>query len=197
MKIVAINGSYVTNGIIDQVMAEFRQLAAQNQHTWIEYTLRETPIEFCKNCRQCTQAPGIGRGECVIPDGMAAMLDSVDQSDLLVLASPVNFFDVTAVMKRWTERLVCYAHWPWGQPGPAYRLKKSDKKAILVLSSAMPRHFVGWFTQAPKSLKRITTTIGAKPVKILKLGLQGQTARPQLSEKEKQRLSDSFQHITI
>ena len=29
-----------------------------------------------------------------------------------------NFFNVTAVTRRFIERLICYACWPWGKKDP-------------------------------------------------------------------------------
>jgi multimeric flavodoxin WrbA len=45
---------------------------------------------------------------------MGAILDEIAASDAVVLASPMNFWTVTALMKRFIERLVCFAYWPWG-----------------------------------------------------------------------------------
>src|SRR5690606_17046222 len=83
--------------------------------------LNDRPIEFCRNCRTCTQQEGLRRGECPIEDDMGRILDELERSDAIVLASPTNFGTVTALMKRFIERLVCYAYWPWGAPAPRGR----------------------------------------------------------------------------
>ena len=41
-----------------------------------------------------------------------ALLNELERSDAIVLASPMNFWTVTAVMKRFIERLLGSA-WPW------------------------------------------------------------------------------------
>ena len=71
-------------------------------------------IEFCANCRTCTQQEGQTRGQCSTIDDMRGILDEIERPDAIVLASPMNFWTVTAIMKRFIERLVCYAYWPWG-----------------------------------------------------------------------------------
>ena len=69
---------------------------------------------------------------------MNAILDEIDRSDALVLASPMNFWTVTAVMKRFIERLICFAYWPWGMHAPKMRNKLKTKRAVVVVSSAAP-----------------------------------------------------------
>ena len=71
--------------------------------------LRDYTIEFCRNCRQCTQTPGDAPGYCVHQDGMRDLIARIEATDALILASPTNFALVTAVFKRFMERLVVYA----------------------------------------------------------------------------------------
>ena len=73
-------------------------------------------------------------------------------------------------MQRFIERLVCYAFWPWGTPGPALRVKDRGLRAVLVTSSAMPALLGRIFTRSLTSLKRAAQTLGAKPVKSLFIG---------------------------
>ena len=58
----------------------------------------------------------------------------------MVLASPMNFWTVTALMKRFIERLICYSYWPWGKTRPKIAKQEGKRKrAVLVCSSAAPR----------------------------------------------------------
>ena len=95
-------------------------------------------IEFCTNCRTCTQQEGSQRGQCPIDDDMQGILQQIERSDAIVLASPMNFWTVTAVMKRFIERLVCFAYWPWGRHAPKIRKRRKTKRAVVVISSAAP-----------------------------------------------------------
>jgi len=70
-------------------------------------------IEFCRNCRMCTQEKDVGRrGKCVHDDDMAEILGKVDAADGLVLAAPTNFSNVNALTRRFMERLIVYGYWP-------------------------------------------------------------------------------------
>ena len=169
-KIIAITGSYRKDGIIERAVDAILKAAAEKGAETEAIRLMDRPIEFCLNCRKCTQQEGLQRGPCVHRDGMAEILDRIEAADGLVLASPVNFFGVTAVTQRFIERLVCYAFWPWGKPGPALRVKDRGLRAVLVTSSAMPAALGRIFTRSLGGLKRAAQTLGAKPAGTLFIG---------------------------
>ena len=100
--------------------------------------LRDYPIEFCRNCRECTQLPGVAPGACVLDDGMRDLVAKIEAADAYILASPTNVYAVTALFKRFMERLIVYAYWPWGAAAPKLRKKLATKRAIAITSSAAP-----------------------------------------------------------
>ena len=164
-RILVLNGSYRDDGVIDRVIGvaveALREAGARTDSVY----LRDHPIEFCLNCRECTQQPGEAPGACVQQDGMQALVDRIEQSDAFILASPTNFGSVTAVFKRFMERLVVYAYWPWGSKYPRFR--KADakkKKALLISSSAAPGFLGRWMYSTNRQLKMAAQTIGAEPV---------------------------------
>jgi len=169
-KIIAITGSYRKGGIIERAVEAVLQAAAEKGAETETIRLMDHPLEFCLNCRKCTQEAGPHRGACVQQDEMGEILDRIEAAHGIVLASPVNFFGVTAVMQRFIERLVCYAFWPWGKPGPALRVKDRGLRAVLVTSSAMPAALGRVFTRSLSSLKRAAQTLGAKTVGTLFVG---------------------------
>jgi len=169
-RIVAITGSYRKGGIIERTVEAILKAAAERGAETETIRLMDHPIEFCLNCRTCTQQEGPQRGACVRRDDMADILDRIEAAHGIVLASPVNFFGVTAVTQRFIERLVCYAFWPWGKPGPALRAKDRRLRAVLVTSSAMPAAMGRVFTRSLSSLKRAAQTLGAKTVGTLFVG---------------------------
>lgn len=162
VNILAINGSYRTDGITDQIIDAFSgALQAEGAHIEV-VTLRDCPIEFCLNCRECTQHPGSAPGQCVHHDGMQALLDKIEAADAYILASPTNFGSVTAIYKRFMERLIVYAYWPWGEHTPKYRkAEETQKKAILVSSCGAPSILGRWIYGTRRQLKISAKTIGA------------------------------------
>ena len=179
-KIIAIVGSYRKNGIIDSAIDVILRAAAEKGAQAEKIYLIDQHIEFCTNCRKCTQAQGPQRGGCIQEDDMDRLLTKIEQADALVLGSPTNFFNVTAVTRRFIERLACYTCWPWGQKGPAVRNREQRKKAVLVTSSAMPAPLAKFFTGSLRILKITAETLGAKPIGTLSIGMAALTEKQEL-----------------
>lgn len=187
-QLLAVNGSYREDGAIDQAVEVAVQTAlAAGSNIEVIY-LRDFPIEFCRNCRHCTQIPGEAPGECVHQDGMRELIDKIEAADGYILASPTNFYSVTALFKRFMERLIVYTYWPWGSRAPEMRKKKPTKKAILIASSAAPGLMGRLFYATLKQLKMTAKTIGAKPIGSIFIGLMSREEHPKLPEKVQERI---------
>lgn len=170
-KILVINGSYRDDGFTDQAV-EIAVAYLKTSGVEVEtILLREYPIQFCLNCRECTQAPGASPGNCIQKDGMHALVDKIEQSSGYILAAPTNMGSITAIFKRFMERLVVYAYWPWSADYPRYR--KDDqprKKAMLISSCAAPGFLGRWIYDSSKQLKMTAKIIGADSVGTLFAG---------------------------
>ena len=187
-RLLAVNGSYRESGAIDQALEVAVQSASEAGATIEVIHLRDFPIEFCRNCRHCTQVPGETPGECVHQDGMRELIDKIEAADGYILASPTNFYSVTALFKRFMERLMVYAYWPWGSHAPKFRKKKATKKAILIASSAAPGFMGRMFYATLKQLKMTSKTVGAKPIGSIFIGLMSQQEQPKLPAKAQERV---------
>lgn len=170
-KVLGIVGSYRKNGIIDALVSETLAGAEASGAGTKKIYLADMRIEFCRNCRQCTLKPGESPGECVQSDDFDAIMDEWSKSCALVIGAPVNFFNINALTRRFMERLVCFSYWPWGQLAPAMRLKKASKRAVLITASAMPAFMGRVFTGAPRALRLIAKTMGARPAGTIYAGM--------------------------
>jgi multimeric flavodoxin WrbA len=170
-KVLGIVGSYRRDGIIDQVVSEVLAAAGEAGAEVEKVFLLDRNIEFCTNCRRCTQVDGPDPGPCSQGDDMAALIAAIEGADALVLGSPVNFGGVNALTQRFIERLVGYAFWPWGQPAPKpRRAGKPRKRAVLVTSTAMPAFMARFATGAMRTLKLAVGAVGARPIATLYAG---------------------------
>ena len=170
-KILVINGSYREGGFTDQaVEASVNYL--KNCGVEVDtIVLRDYPINFCLNCRQCTQLPGEAPGECIQQDGMQSLVDKIEQSSGFILAAPTNLGSVTAIFKRFMERLIVYAYWPWPAKYPRFRKDGLPRKKALIISSCAAPGFIGrWLYGSKKQLKMVTRIIGADCVGTLFAG---------------------------
>ena len=171
-KILAINGSYRDDGITDQIVNAMVQAANAAGADVEVIRLRDYPIEFCLNCRECTQRPGEKPGQCVQHDGMQKLIEKIESVDSYILASPTNFGAVTAIFKRFMERLLVYAYWPWGMNTPQMRKANAPRKKALLVSSCAAPGFLGRLVYGThKQLKQTATVIGADTVGTIFTGL--------------------------
>jgi multimeric flavodoxin WrbA len=187
-RILAINGSYrvggATDKAVDAVLEQLRILGADVEHLH----LRDHPIEFCRNCRECMQQPGEAPGHCVIGDEMATIVAKIEDADAYILAAPTNFSSVTALFKRFSERLAVYGYWPWGKPAPIFRKAKLPKKPAVLISSCAAPGLLGRMTHSTnRSIRIAARTMGAKVVGSITTGLVSAKKVPALPERTHRR----------
>jgi len=186
-KVVAIVGSYRKDGMIDTAVEAILAGAREKGAATHTIYLTEQHIEFCRNCRTCGQVAGPERGRCPQQDDMEPILQEIEEADAVVLGSPVNCGDVTAIFRRFMERLLGCTFWPWEQAAPRMRVSKSTRKAVLVASSAMPGILIPLFTGAMGALRRAAKMLHAKPVGKMCIGLVAGEPQPVLSARTLER----------
>jgi multimeric flavodoxin WrbA len=186
-KVLAIVGSYrkggTTDSAVEAVLEGAREKGAET-HT-IYLTCQH--LEFCTNCRECTQTPGPERGKCAQQDDLEPILREIEAADSLVLGSSVNYYNVTALFRRFQERLLGFTYWPWGQNAPSPRSKLQPRKAVLVASAGMPGFLIPLATGAAKALRVTAKMLGARTVGSLWIGLAAGEPHPALSKRNRER----------
>lgn len=101
MKIIVLNGSPRARGNTELLAEEFIRGAADAGHQAELINLRGKKIAGCLGCQYCFAHSGT----CVQKDDMAAILAALDQADMVVFASPIYWFDITAQMKTVIDRM--------------------------------------------------------------------------------------------
>lgn len=101
MKILIVSGSPRKGGNTDIMAQAFAQGAQSRGHQTAVQSLGGLKIAPCLGCQYCFAH----EGQCVQKDDMAGLLQQVDQADMLVFASPIYWFDVSAQMKCFIDRL--------------------------------------------------------------------------------------------
>ena len=170
-KVVAIVGSYRKGGAIDSAVQAILAAAQEKGAQTHTLYLTDQHLQFCTNCRRCTQESGAKRGICVQQDDLQSILAEIDAADVLVLGSPVNYWNATAIFRQFMERLLGATYWPWGQGAPRPRSKRLTRKAVLVSSSAMPGFCIPLLTGAARALRITAKSLGGRPVATLWIGL--------------------------
>ena len=163
-KVVAIVGSYRKGGTVDTAVDAVLDGARERGAETNKIYLIDQHIEYCRNCRACTQAQG-ERARAVRDRGRYGSDSRRDESaDAVVLGSPVNFYNVTAVFRTFLERLVGCVYWPWGQRAPKPRSKQLPRKAVLIASIGGAGLSVAARDGSPRGAALAANCLGARPV---------------------------------
>ncbi len=105
MKITAICGSRNPQGQTAQA-ADAVLMGAEGKGASVQRIF--LPTQTIQRCRQCND-DGWGicrrRGECVIPDDFASIVELLRQSDGVIFATPVYYADLSESMRAFTDRL--------------------------------------------------------------------------------------------
>lgn len=105
MNITILNGSPRKNGNT-RIMAEAFARGAKesgSQVTIIDAADRQ--VRGCLGCEYCFSH----EGKCVQKDDMGGILEILDETDVLVFASPIYWFDMTAQIKAVIDRMYARA----------------------------------------------------------------------------------------
>jgi hypothetical protein len=109
MKITVINGSPKgSNGITNIMVSAFLKGAREAGAETVNIFLAEKEIRHCNGCFGCWFATP---GQCVITDDdMAEVLSQGEGSEILVLATPLKYANISSMLKVFVERLLPFAN---------------------------------------------------------------------------------------
>lgn len=101
MKIVVLNGSPRKGGNTEIMAQAFAEAARKNQNEVSVLDVASMNICGCLGCKYCWAH----KGECVQKDDMGKVFAALADADMVVFASPIYWFDITAQMKTVIDRL--------------------------------------------------------------------------------------------
>lgn len=131
MKIAVFNGSARKENTSAMIQA-FREGAEAAGHEVEEYQVGRMKINGCLGCEYCHTK---GEGNCIQKDDFEKILPAYKEADMIVFASPIYYFTMTAQMEAAIQRVYCI-----GKPAKA-------RKAALLLSSGSPGVYDGAVAQ--------------------------------------------------
>lgn len=128
MKIVAVLGSPQPRGNSAGLARAFLDAAREQGAEVQEYALNQLDFQGCQGCRVCK-----GKSEaCSLADDLTPVLEAVKAADLLLLASPVYFGDLSGQMKCFFDRTFSFFNADLSSRLPA------GKQAVVVLAQGNP-----------------------------------------------------------
>ena len=104
MNIVVLSGSPRKGANTDTMVDAFAGAAREDGHTVEVVRVAGKKIAGCLGCRYCFEH----EGTCVQKDDMVGVIESIKNADMVVFASPIYWFDITAQEKAVIDRLYAF-----------------------------------------------------------------------------------------
>ena len=101
-NIVVISSSPRKEGNSDILCDEFIKGAVKSGHKAEKIFLRDKTIHYCTGCGVCNIT---NNTECSIKDDMAEILDKMMMADVIVFATPINFYSISGQLKTFIDRM--------------------------------------------------------------------------------------------
>ena len=104
-KVIAINGSprknYNTAALLQEALRGAADAGAETELIH----LFDLDYQGCVSCFGCKRTATADAKKCFRTDGLTEVLTKLDDADVLLLGSPIYFFDVTGAVRNLVERL--------------------------------------------------------------------------------------------
>ena len=156
MKIAAVLGSPRPQGNSSTLAEKFldtaRELGAEVQ----VYHANKMDFQGCQGCGACKNE----REDCILKDDLTPVLEDIKKADVLVLASPVYFGDLSGQLKCFFDRTYSYINPDFTTRVPG------GKTAVLILVQANPD--AAQFDDIFPRYQRWLTLFGYAPVHLLR-----------------------------
>jgi multimeric flavodoxin WrbA len=151
MKVVALLGSPRPKGNSATLAKRFLAKAEESGHKPIVHELGALSYKGCAGCYACKTT----REECVLRDDLTHVLADVAAADVLVLATPVYFGDITSQLKGFIDRTFSYFTPEYRTSATPSRLAPG-KKLVFIQTQGNPEEttFADIFPKYAGFLKR-------------------------------------------
>lgn len=146
MKAICIIGSPRSNGssgiIMDKIIDGMKEVGIDS----CRYCLGKMKINFCYGCKKCYEVGGI----CVQRDDMDIIMKDLYDADVVIIASPSYWGDITGQLKVFFDRNTPYSDtnenrisFPTGKKGisVAIRAGQTDRENLHIIESI--EHYYG------------------------------------------------------
>ena len=132
MKILVLNGSPTRNGNTVALINAFKEGAESKGH---EVTVLNVAHKKVNGCLSCGYCKGAGNGKCAQKDDMQEIYPYLMEAEMIVLASPIYYFTMSAQLQSVIQRFYAFIYPP------------KAKYTALLLSSYSPDVYAGAIAQ--------------------------------------------------
>jgi multimeric flavodoxin WrbA len=117
MKIIVISGSRNPEGQTAKAIDSICEGLLAGGADIETFFLPQKSIERCRQCEDNGWGICISKGECIIKDDLAMLIDKIRGADAVVFATPVYFGDLSESLRAFLDRLRRIARNAEGQTG--------------------------------------------------------------------------------
>lgn len=121
-NILVLTGSPRLHGNTDRLADAFVEGALANHHQVTRFDVGRLSIHGCTGCQYCFSHDG----QCRQDDDMQPILKALYEADVLIFASPIYWFDITAQLKAAIDRFYVLATKPAASKSAALLLVCGD-----------------------------------------------------------------------
>jgi len=148
---------------MDKIIGFFSEYFLSLGISTCQLKLSQLQIVKCTQCRCCTQKKGEEPSKCCMNDDMNEAIDKIEKADAyVILADRNNLFSKNKVHEKFSERLVAYYYWPYGQVQSTPR-RISLKKSSILINYNTTKYFMNHsFYMSKIYMEHTSTSIGAK-----------------------------------
>lgn len=139
-NILIVLGGGRRGGNTAQLAEAFAKGAVEAGHQVETISLTETEVKGCLGCNACRYEK-----PCIQKDGFNGLVPKIKEADLIVFASPLYFWTISAKLKAFIERFYCMAQEDADPPFGRYE-KYPMKDSVLLMTAA--DNFFWTFEQA-------------------------------------------------
>ena len=132
MKILVLNGSPTRDGNTVALVNAFKEGAESKGH---EVTVLDVAHKKVNGCMSCNYCHGAGNGKCAQQDDMQEVYPYLMEAEMIVFASPIYYFTMSAQLEAVIQRFYAINHPP------------KAKYTALLLSSYSPNVYTGAIAQ--------------------------------------------------
>jgi multimeric flavodoxin WrbA len=185
MSIVCLLGSPRAKSNSSTIAKRFIETAEKSGATVKSYNLNDLKYRGCQGCMACKTK----LEKCVLQDDLAEVLDAVQEGDVLVMASPVYYGEVSSQLKGFIDRTFSYLK-PDFMTNPSPARLAPGKKVVFALTQGQPEEafsdifprydfFFKWYGYSESHLIRACGVVGAGDIEARQdiLALAEETAR--------------------
>lgn len=143
MKVLILNGSPTRDGNTFALANAFKEGAESQGHEVTLLNVAHNKINGCMSCNYCHNQGG---GKCVQKDDMQEIYPLLQETDMIVFASPIYYFTMSAQLEAVIQRFYAINH------------PQKAKYSALLLSSYSP----GVYTASVAQYKDMIAYMGMK-----------------------------------